>query len=91
LSATDSGNNDEILKCLTLNNKDVGGKTIAALAGGTEESKRDERYNSISKGADENEEEFEARRKAQEGLGTASSYNAAEVEEVVFECINCSG
>jgi hypothetical protein len=76
---------------LTLNNKDVGGKTIAALAGGTEESKRDERYNSISKGADENEEEFEARRKAQEGLGTASSYNAAEVEEVVFECINCSG
>jgi len=29
---------------LTLNNKDVGGKTIAALAGGTEESKRDERY-----------------------------------------------
>ncbi len=89
LSATDSGNNDEILKCLTLNNNDNGGKTIAALAGGTDEVKRDERYNSITKGADENEEEFEARKRAQEGLGTASSYNAAEVEEVVFECINC--
>ena len=91
LQATDSGNNEEILKCLTLNNKDGGGKSIAALAGGTEEAKREERYNSITKGVDEDDEAFEVRKRAQEGLGTASSYNAAEVEEVVFECINCSG
>jgi hypothetical protein len=43
----------------------------------------------FSAGVDEDDEAFEARKRAQEGLGTASSYNAAEVEEVVFECINC--
>jgi ribonucleotide reductase alpha subunit len=90
LSATDSGDNEEILKCLTLNAKD-GGKTIAGLAGGLEESKREERYNSITKGVDEDDDAFEARKRAMENMGTASSYNAAEVEEVVFECINCSG
>jgi ribonucleotide reductase alpha subunit len=90
LSATDSGDNEEILKCITLNAKD-GGKTIGSLAGGLEESKREERYNSITKGVDEDDDAFEARKRAMESLGTAASYNAAEVEEVVFECINCSG
>ena len=47
LSATDSGNTDEILKCLTIKE----GTSISGLAaGGSEEQKRAERYESISKG-----------------------------------------
>jgi ribonucleotide reductase alpha subunit len=63
LQATDSGDSEEILKCLSLNKKDTA-KTISALAGGNDEVKREERYDSITKGADEDEEAFEARKRA---------------------------
>lgn len=47
---------------------------------------------SITKMADEDEEAFEARKLQMEnGVQSASNFNAQEVEEVVFECINCSG
>jgi len=88
LSATDAGDNEEILKCLTLNKKEAA-TDIKGIAGGQEESKREDRYNSIIRGQDEDEEEFRKRQSNQ--LGAAQSYNAQEVEEVVFECINCSG
>lgn len=87
LHATDTGDTTEILKCLSLNqSKD--GNAIQGLGGGTEEQKRDDRYMSISKG---NEEEDGTQNGHRPDLGLASSYNAQEVEDVVFECINCSG
>lgn len=58
------------------------------IAAGTEESKRDDRYNSICK---DTEDEEGAKARGDNELGTTASYNAQEVEDVVFECINCSG
>ena len=92
LHATDAGNTSEILKCLNLGgNKDpkAGIKALAAANG--EESKREERYDSITKHPDEDEQAFLARKREQENANTSSQFNAEEVEEVVFECINCSG
>lgn len=86
LHATDTGDNEEILKCLSMaNHTKDGAKALGAA--GEEEVKREDRYDSISKG---NEEE-EAGRLRQDLMGITSNYNAQEVEEVVFECINCSG
>jgi ribonucleotide reductase alpha subunit len=84
LQATDSGNNEEILKCLNLANQNKDKENLAGLAAG-QDPKREDRYESISKGTEE------------DGNGQfkqemdPSRYNAQEVEEVVFECINCSG
>ena len=79
LQATDSGNNEEILKCLTLNKE----KTLTGMAATTQdEEKRDDRYLSISKGGEE-----DLRRREEDSGANASQ----ETEDVVFECINCSG
>lgn len=79
LQATDSGNNEEILKCLTLNKE----KTLTGMAATTQdEEKRDDRYLSISKGGEE-----DLRRRVEDSGANASQ----ETEDVVFECINCSG
>jgi ribonucleotide reductase alpha subunit len=93
LHATDAGDNEEILKCLNLaGNKDskAGIKGLAANGTG-EESKRDERYDSITKHPDEDEQAFEIRKREMENANGSGQFNAQEVEEVVFECINCSG
>lgn len=84
LHATDTGDNEEILKCLSLNKEGAKG-----LAAADEEAKREERYDSISKGGED--EEARQRRRHEQMMGNESSYNAQEVEDVVFECINCSG
>jgi len=79
LQATDSGNNEEILKCLTLQKE----KTLTGIAATTQdEQKRDDRYLSISKGGEED------LKRPEEGAG---AYTSEEVDDVVFECINCSG
>ncbi len=53
LNATDAGDMTEILKCLSKQQ----GKDIGALSGGeaanTEEEKREERYDSITKGSED--------------------------------------
>ena len=88
LSATDAGDNEEILKCLSLQGKDPAIEAIAAA--GVEESKREDRYESICKVNDD--EQLEAgRQRATQLNSTAQTFNAQEVEDVVFECINCSG
>jgi len=84
LSATDAGDNDEILKCLTLA-KQASKITLDVIKAGAEEEKRDERFNSTVG----TEEEQALAKKLKENQGSVSSYNAQEVEEVVFECINC--
>ena len=85
LQATDSGNNEEILKCLS--QKDP--QAIQSLAAaGSEEQKREDRYESIQKAFDE---DAVAGRKRQEAQVQSTTFDAQEVEEVVFECINCSG
>lgn len=58
LHATDAGDNEEILKCLSLTGKNDPKATLAATNGGVEEAKREDRYNSITKMADEDEEAF---------------------------------
>ena len=90
LHATDAGDNSEILKCLNLAKNDQKGLKGIAGANG-EEAKRDMRYDSITKQPDEDEQAFEARKREMENGSSASNFNAQEVEEVVFECINCSG
>ena len=79
MSATDAGNNDEILKCLTINPAKMNpvGVNIAI-------DKRDTRLfsqNSVDDSEKRAEEEEESGR----------PFNEKEVEDVVFECINCSG
>ena len=91
LSATDAGDNEEILKCLSLKDPKVAGTSIEGLAAGlAEEQKRDERYDSITKINEEEQAEVNRLRQNQL-LAATASYNAQEVEDVVFECINCSG
>lgn len=81
LQATDTGNTDEILKCLTLNKSSMK-KSLAAGEGDAD--KRTDRIGSQSSSDGEN--------KDKNGMFESSSnFNAQEVEEVVFECINCSG
>jgi ribonucleotide reductase alpha subunit len=54
LNATDAGDNEEILKCLSITgNKNDPKATLAGNVVGAEESKREDRYNSITKAADE--------------------------------------
>ena len=60
LLATDSGNTEEILKCLT-NQKPAA--NIQGLGAGAEDLKREDRYDSICKAT---EEELEARSRLQE-------------------------
>ena len=89
MSATDAGDTSEILKCLSLG-AHAEAKNLKDLAGGAvgEETKRENRYDSITKQPDEDEQAFEARRREMENAGS-TQFNAQEVEEVVFECINC--
>lgn len=54
LQATDSGDTSEILKCLSL--KDKPATTIDGIAAGKDESKREDRYLSIQKTQEEDEE-----------------------------------
>ena len=71
LLATDSGNTEEILKCLT--NQKPAAATLEGLgAAGTEDLKREDRYDSICKAT---EEELEARIRLQE-LGSEANFNA---------------
>lgn len=48
LSATDSGDNEEILKCLSLSKKEAGISGLAAEGGAEDPNKRDNRYESIT-------------------------------------------
>ena len=79
LQATDSGNNEEILKCLNLTKE---GNLKGMAATNKDDQKRDDRYMSISKGGDDDVKPADDQ---------SSTFNAQEVEDVVFECINCSG
>jgi ribonucleotide reductase alpha subunit len=64
LHATDAGDTDEILKCLNLaGNADPKGITALAANATSEEAKRDHRYDSITKQPDEDEQQFEARKR----------------------------
>ena len=66
LQATDAGNNEEILKCLSLQQ----GKDINVLSGAgaanSEEQKREDRYDSITKGS---EDEIMMRQRLEQTLG----------------------
>ena len=67
LHATDAGDNDEILKCLSLAaHPDAKGIKGLAANGVGEEAKRDHRYDSITKQPDEDEQQFEARKREME-------------------------
>jgi|LauGreDrversion4_2_1035121.scaffolds.fasta_scaffold100498_5 hypothetical protein len=82
LSATDSGNNDEILKCLSINKnniKSLGAGTTAAVDNGPDD-RRESRF--ISTNSIPDDDHAGARKK---------STLPVEEEEVTFECINCSG
>lgn len=87
LSATDAGDNDEILKCLTLA-KQASKITLDVIKAGTEEEKREERFHSIV-GTEEEQALAKKQKENKENQGSVSSYAAQEVEETVFECLNC--
>ena len=75
--ATDAGDNEEILKCLTINPAKMNPVGVNIPI-----DKRDTRLFSMNseynRGQSEHQEE-------------TKPFNAEEVEETVFECINCSG
>jgi ribonucleotide reductase alpha subunit len=61
LHATDAGDNNEILKCLSLAKDPKAAIKALGANGAGEEAKREERYDSITKQPDEDEQAFEAR------------------------------
>ena len=85
LSATDHGNQDEIMKCLNLDNKKIVKNDLAP-------SKRLDRlfsnkdYEGDLKN-EEDEDDEDARNKQLDQI--ISSKKTEEIEEVVFECLNC--
>jgi ribonucleotide reductase alpha subunit len=90
LSATDSGNNDEILKCLSLNENNLkslgaGGAGASAKVGELgPDDRRESRFLSTNSVPDD--DHAGAIRKPKPLLPPA-----VEEEEITFECINCSG
>lgn len=83
LEAADSGNTDEIIKCLSLNKNNInalaaGAKTATAMDG--PDDRRESRF--ISTNSIPDDDHAGARKK---------STLPVEEEEVTFECINCSG
>lgn len=75
MSATDAGDNDEILKCLNINPAKMN-----PIGVNIQIDKRDTRlFSQNSEVSDKKGEEEE------------QPFNEKEVEDVVFECINCSG
>lgn len=84
LLATDSGNNDDILKCLNLNQNNM--KTLAGNVLGPAVDGPDERRESrfISTNSIPDDDHAGARKKT-------LPPSIPEEEEVTFECTNCSG
>ena len=83
LSATDAGDNDEILKCLTLA-KQASKITLDVIKAGAEEEKRDERFNST---VGTEEEQALAKKLKENPMGTIPDITSSPKARVVA----CSG
>ncbi len=77
INATDAGDNEEILKCLNINPAKMNPVGVNIQI-----DKRDTRLFSMNSEYNRGQSEYQEEQKP---------FNAEEVEEVVFECINCSG
>ena len=84
LQATDSGNSDEILKCLSLSEKNMSVLAANKAAASEAGERRESRFISTSSIPDDDHGSAVKRSARQ-------SIPAEEVEEVTFECTNCSG
>jgi ribonucleotide reductase alpha subunit len=85
LQATDAGNNEEIIKCLTLNSNNMKSLAASPVPNVPEALRRDSRLISTSSMPDDDHGN---------GFHKPTSVpipEQQEVEEVTFECINCSG
>jgi hypothetical protein len=85
LSATDAGNNEEIIKCLSLNSNNMKSLGAGVPTADKEGELRESRIVSSSSVPDDDHGS---------GFHKPTSLpipEVQEVEEVIFECINCSG